>query len=205
VCEISNFSFIINDEIHGSLKPTRGLRQGDPLSPYLFLICAEGLSRLLYNAETTADIAGFRCSMHGPKITHLLFADDSMVFTKASVRDCQSIKSVLSLYACASGQVVNYQKSAMCVSKGVAKRRAIGLARIVGVRLVACHDRYLGLPSFAGRNKKEIFSNVREKVWQKLHGWKNKLFSAGGKEILIKAVVQSVPCILCLCLGFPKD
>ena len=83
---------------------------------------------MLSRAEVTGDVAGFRCFLHGPKITHLLFADDSMIFTKAFERDCNTIKRVLSLYASTLGQVVNYQKSALCVSKGVSRRRAEGLA-----------------------------------------------------------------------------
>ncbi|KAK3188890.1 hypothetical protein Dsin_028451 [Dipteronia sinensis] len=81
----------------------------------------------------------------------------------------------------------------MCVSRGVSYQRADNLACIVGVSLVDCHERYLGLPSFAGRNKKQIFSNIKDRVWSRLRGWQNKLFSAGGKEILLKAVIQSIP------------
>ncbi|KAK3188889.1 hypothetical protein Dsin_028450 [Dipteronia sinensis] len=84
VCSVS-YSFIVNGEVRGDLNPLRGLRQGDLLSPYLFLICADGLSWLLYQEERNGDIAGFRCSKSGPKISHLFFADDSMLFTRASV------------------------------------------------------------------------------------------------------------------------
>ncbi|KAK3195444.1 hypothetical protein Dsin_026754 [Dipteronia sinensis] len=81
------FSFSVNGSVSALLSPSRGLRQGDPLSPYLFLICAEGLSRLIFLAEKREDFTGFRCSRGGPKITHLFFADDSLLFFRASKRD----------------------------------------------------------------------------------------------------------------------
>ncbi|KAK2648729.1 hypothetical protein Ddye_016218 [Dipteronia dyeriana] len=152
------FSHLINGEVYGLMKPSRGLRQGDPLYPYLFLICVEDLSQLLQIVERSRKLMGFQCSRGGPKITHLFFADDSMIFTLAVEKDCQIISQVLNVYEKASGQVVNFQKSAICVSKGVSKHKA--LAQILGVRLVRCHERYLGFPSFAGQNKREMFTNI---------------------------------------------
>ncbi|KAK3183021.1 hypothetical protein Dsin_030307 [Dipteronia sinensis] len=82
---------------------TGNLSQGDPLSPYLFLICAEGLSRLMFKVEGGKDLAGFQCSRWGAKITRLFFADDSMIFRKVLEKDCLSIKNILDCYADASG------------------------------------------------------------------------------------------------------
>ncbi|KAK3217724.1 hypothetical protein Dsin_011694 [Dipteronia sinensis] len=73
------FSFLVNSQIGRSAKPSRGLRQGDPLSPYHFLICEKGLSRLFMEAEGRRDIAGLRYSRGGLNLTHLCFADDSMI------------------------------------------------------------------------------------------------------------------------------
>ncbi|KAK3188794.1 hypothetical protein Dsin_028355 [Dipteronia sinensis] len=182
-----SFSYLINGKICGSLKPFRGLRQGDPLSPYLFLVCAEGLLQLILDAERSGQLVGFRCSRGGPKITHLFFTDDSMIFTRASDKDYRTITKVLEKYVKASSQAINFQKSAMCVSNGVSQNRAINLAQTLGVQLVRCHERYLGLPSFAGQNKKELFANIRDRVWGRVKGWQHKFFSVGGKEVLLKA------------------
>ena len=79
-----SFSFLINGEVCGFLKPSRGLRQRDLLSPYLFLFCAKGLSCLIRKAEASKDIAGFTCSRGGPKISHLFIADDSLLFSRST-------------------------------------------------------------------------------------------------------------------------
>lgn len=78
----------INGTPHGEIKPTRGLRQGDPLSPHLFILCAEGLLALLHKAVQNKSLKGVAASAKGPKISHLFFADDSLIFGKATVQEC---------------------------------------------------------------------------------------------------------------------
>lgn len=99
------YSFQINGQTYGEVVPTRGLRQGDPLSPYLFLICAEGLSALISQAESREDILGLKIARRAPSISHLFFADDSLLFLKASTRSLQSIQEIFWLYSECSGQV----------------------------------------------------------------------------------------------------
>ncbi len=99
-----SYSILINGAPHSFIKPSRGLRQGDPLSPYLFLLCAEGFHSLIHKAQLTGDLKGVSISIRGPKITHLFFADDSLLFSKASVQDCDRIQAILHVYEQASGQ-----------------------------------------------------------------------------------------------------
>ncbi|KAK3227092.1 hypothetical protein Dsin_006954 [Dipteronia sinensis] len=204
-----SFSFLINGEVCGSLKPSRGLRQGDPLSPYMFLICAEGLSSLIRIAVSCGDITGYWCGSTGPLILHLIFADDSLFFANTDEKNCRAIKHILGDYALASGQEVNFSKSALCTSKSVFRAQRMRLANIVGVNLVRYHEKYLGLLSFASRNKKQLLENLKERVWSKISGWKHKLFLAGGKEVLIKEVIQSIPSyamnLFCLPKGLISD
>ena len=79
-----SYSILINGEPHGNIHPSRGLRQENPLSPYLFLLCAERLHSVIKKAESSGDIHGVSLCRGGPKITHLFFADDSLLFTKAT-------------------------------------------------------------------------------------------------------------------------
>jgi hypothetical protein len=98
------YSVMVNGEQKGFIKPGRGLRQGDPLSPYLFLICAEGLSALLRKAERDNLIHGISICRGGPRVSHLFFADDSIIFCNATTLECQALLQLLNTYESASGQ-----------------------------------------------------------------------------------------------------
>lgn len=78
-----SWSVTVNGQHYGFTQPQRGLRQGDPLSPYLFLLCAEGLSSLVKVRERQGLISGVKISRGGPTISHLLFVDDYLIFCKA--------------------------------------------------------------------------------------------------------------------------
>ena len=83
----------INGQPCHLIQPIRGLRQGDPLSPYLFLICAEGLSALLHQATHRKAIKGVAALTWGPRVSYLFFANDSLVFGRASVNDTKEIQT----------------------------------------------------------------------------------------------------------------
>jgi hypothetical protein len=102
-----SYSILINGEPHGYIKPSQGLRQGHPLSPYLFLLCTEGLHSLLQKAKNAGDIHGVSISRSGPKLTHLFFADDSLLFCKATTNEIRCIQDILTEYELALGQQVN--------------------------------------------------------------------------------------------------
>ena len=98
-----SYSILVNGEPHGYIKPSRGLRQGDRLSPYLFLLYAEGLHSLIQKEKIIGTLKGVFISRGGPKITHLFFADDSLLFCKATTDDVNRIQGILSQYEKASG------------------------------------------------------------------------------------------------------
>lgn len=107
-----SFSVIINGTPKGFFHPERGLRQGCPLSPYLFIICTEVFSSLLLQAERKNHISGLRFAKD-VTISHLIFADDSLVFSTASVTECKHLKEIFDRYEKASGQIFNFDKSSM--------------------------------------------------------------------------------------------
>ncbi|BFG35644.1 hypothetical protein CerSpe_219180 [Prunus speciosa] len=185
------YSFLVNGSSCGYLTPSRGLRQGDPLSPYLFILCAQGFSSFLTQAERDGRLQGVSICRGAPPINHLLFADDCYLFARANVRDCGTIKEALSWYEWVSGQQVNLQKSAICFSKNVKRQDQLDLAASLGVSCADHYDKYLGLPMVVGRNKGSSFAHLKERLGKKLFSWKGKLLSSAGKEILIKTVAQA--------------
>jgi hypothetical protein len=99
-----------NSEETEMFVPTRGLRQGDPLSPYLFLLCAEGLSSLLLYEEEVGGIDGVRVCRNAPSVSHLLFADDSLIIMKANMNNATFLQQVLDTYCANFGQLVSVAK-----------------------------------------------------------------------------------------------
>jgi len=98
----------INERPQGHITPTQGLRQGDPVSPYLFLICAKILSALLKKNVDNGLMKGAAAFSRGLEISHLFFTDDSLIFCRATREDCSSLEHVLETYEQASGQQLNW-------------------------------------------------------------------------------------------------
>lgn len=149
----TTFSVNINGSPHGFIQPERGIRQGDPLSPYLFILCAEVLSHMMKRAETQGLIRGIKISNESPSISHLLFADDSLFFCQANAKSCKTIRDILFQYEKASGQQVNTRKSAITFGKRVMDSTKTHLRRLLQIYNDGGCSKYLGLPEQFGRKK----------------------------------------------------
>ena len=199
----ATYYVLINGELHGHITPSRGLRQGDPLSPYLFLLCTEGFHCLLRKAEENGDIRGVSICRSAPKLTHLLFADDSLIFCRAKINECEKLLEILATYEQASGQQINRDKTTLFFSKSTSHQMQASIQAAFGVPVVKQYEKHFGLPSFIGRKKKDSFDNIKQRVWKKLQGWEGKLLSQAGREILIKAVAQALPTYNMSCFKLP--
>lgn len=127
-----SYAFLINGVPRGYLHPSRSLRQWDPLSPYLFLLCVEGLSTLIAKKEHDGLIQGIMICSGTPHINHLIFADDSFLFARATEDECHQIKLILHKYELASGQMINLQKSEVSFSRNVKRNVYDSLASNLG-------------------------------------------------------------------------
>ncbi|GAU45240.1 hypothetical protein TSUD_291240 [Trifolium subterraneum] len=204
-----NYSVLMNYDKVGPIITGRGLRQGGPLSPYLFILVAEGLTSLIHQAVGRGDVHGARICRGAPEVSHLLFANDCFLFCRASVVEVNHLMSILHTYELASGQEINLAKSEVFFSRNLSHaakedlasilgvRHVLGtgiylglpsmigrkdLASILGVRHVLGTGIYLGLPSMIGRSKKAIFSYIKDRIWKKINSWIGRTLSKAGKE-----------------------
>ena len=86
-----SYSILVDAEPKGIITPTRGLRQGNSLSPFLFILCTEGLHGLIKRAARDDEVRGFSLCKRGPKLTYLFFVDDSLLFYRATVEECTKV------------------------------------------------------------------------------------------------------------------
>lgn len=198
-----SFSLVLNGSPGNRFFPSRGLRQGDPLSPYLFLLVSEVLSLNIIKASDNGVIQGIKLSRGCPGLSHLFFADDSLFFLQARPSNCIALKSILDDYCAASGQEVNPLKSSLYFSPNTDHGTRIGCGSIFGIPATCDPGPYLGLPTFWGRSKVDALAYVRDRINHKIAGWKLNLLSQAGREVLIKSVATAVPAYPMSCFLLP--
>jgi ribonuclease HI len=188
-----NYHVLVNFEKVGPIFPGRGLRQEDPLSPYLFILVTEGLTTLIKKSVANGDLHGVQICRGAPSVSHLLFADDCFLFCRSTLSETNHLMNILKTYEEASGQEINLTKSEVFFSRNLTMAAQEDLSRIMGVRHVIGTGKYLGLPSMIGRKKKEVFAFIKDRIWKRINSWRGKALSRAGKEIMIKSVLQAIP------------
>ncbi|XP_074336652.1 uncharacterized protein LOC141673815 [Apium graveolens] len=188
-----SYKFLHNGEEFGHVAPRRGLRQGDPMSPYIYFMYAEGLSSIIRRNKEVGLITGCKIARDALPISHSLFADDCYFFFKANTREANSMKNILHRYADVSGQVVNLTKSAITFSSNTSRESKIAVCNILGVGESGNPSKYIGMPMRIGQNKQAVFSFLVDRVEQKLQTWSVQSVSKAGKVTLLKTAAQSIP------------
>ncbi|XP_060968361.1 uncharacterized protein LOC133035936 [Cannabis sativa] len=187
-----SYSVLMNDTPLKKFKPQRGLRQGDPLSPYIFLLCQEVLSKIIQSQENRGKIHGIRIARAATPISHLMFADDTILFARANTEEATNLMGCLNLYERWSGQVCSRAKSSVLFLNNldIDKRKAI--LQMLTIKQSDGEERHLGNPFVFKRMKKDSFLKLRESMLQKLAGWKMRLLSYAGRLTLIKSVASAM-------------
>lgn len=153
-----SYSFIHNGTVFGNVKPGRGLRQGDPISPYLYILCVEGLSSIIRRHEVVGLVHGYMIARGAPVISHLLFATDCYLFFRATEVEAKIMKSILLRYEKMSGQAINFHKSSATFSPNTISLERQKVCQQLGIKEVTDPGRYLGMPMRIGRKKLKCFS-----------------------------------------------
>ncbi|EOY25454.1 Uncharacterized protein TCM_026877 [Theobroma cacao] len=194
---ISNcwFSLLLNGRTEGYFKFERGLRQGDPISPQLFLIAAEYLSRGLNALYEQYPSLHYSTGVSIP-VSHLAFADDVLIFTNGSKSALQRILAFLQEYEEISRQRINAQKSCFVTHTNVSSSRRQIIAQTTGFNHQLLPITYLGAPLYKGHKKVILFNDLVAKIEERITGWENKILSPGGRITLLKSVLTSLPIYL---------
>jgi hypothetical protein len=195
---------LINGQAHGHIAPSRGIRQGDPLSPYFFILCAKALSSLLQQAGRVGELTGIPISRGDIPVSHLLFADDSLIFCRANRLEWGRVHALLSIYEKASGQKVNQEKTGVFFSKNTKRDVQDQILQGTGLSATQQYERYLSLPDLIGRSRVSTFNELKGRIWKRIHGWQERFLTHAGKEILLKSVIQALPTYTMSVFRLPK-
>ena len=130
------YAIKINGCPRGCIIPSRGIHQGDPLSPYLFLLCVKGLSTLIKALVCNGSMEGIAICRGGPKLSHIYFADDNLIFCKASLAKCDSLQKVLEAYEQVSRQQQNRTKTSLFFSSNTPKEIQEEIKRGFGAQVI---------------------------------------------------------------------
>ena len=160
---------------------------------------------MIKKAMVEGDLHGVVVCRRGPKILHLFFANDSLIFCRASLEECDSLQRIFQVYEAASGQQLNRTKTSLFFNSNTDTSVKEEIKNRFGAQVIKNHEKYLGLPLMVGRNKRNSFNSIKEKLAKKLSGWKEKLLSKVRKEILIKVVAQAIPTYTMSCFKLPDS
>ncbi|XP_049394714.1 uncharacterized protein LOC125859004 [Solanum stenotomum] len=198
------YSICINGQIHGLFQSTRGLKQGDPLSPTLFIIGAEVLSRALNALHSDSSYLGYGLPKWSPNINHMSYADVTILFCSGDKRSIIKMMMVLRRYEEVSGKLINKAKSYFYLHEKTPLIFSIRLRKLTGIRKGEFPMTYLGCTVCYGRKKSSYFEDLMRKVARRILSWQNKFLSFGGNFILINHILQSMPIHLLAALTPPK-
>lgn len=189
-----------------SFSASRGLRQGGPISPYLFVLALERLGHKiqdLVNSNIWKPLT-FGRGRQGPKLSHICFSDDLVFFAEANLDQIQVVKQVKNDFCASSGQKVNLIKSKVFFSKNIIDEKATQLSNELGIEKTENLGNYLGAPLLHQRITKDSVSFILEKMRKKLSSWKSNSLSLAGRVTLAQSCLSCIPNHLMQTVSLPS-
>lgn len=187
------------------IVPSRGIKKGDPISSYLFLICKEGLSALIHDYERRQLLTGIKITRGAPSLSHMFFAADSYIYCKANADMASQINHMLHIYERASDRQINKTKFSVFFSCNTVQKERTMICTLLGFLESSEETIYLELPNIVGRNKKVVFGYLKNCLPERIKGWDKKYLSKGGKELLLKTVSRALPSYAMSIFILPKQ
>eukprot|EP00253_Pinus_taeda_P029331 PITA_29331 len=175
-----------------TFNASRGIRQGDPLSPFLFILAAEGLGRFIKQERAANRIKGLQIWGNNLPLTHQQFVDDIMLFGEPTVREVRHLRRILDLFAEASGLEINKDKSCIFIFNTIDQIKS-HLIRILGFKRGELPTKYLGnVLDFTSKRVKN-WQGVLDKLSNKVANWAFRVLNIAGRVVLAKSVLQAIP------------
>lgn len=140
-----------------------------------------------------------------PAISHLLFADDLIIFSRVLLAEADTINQCMRTYGDWSGQSINYSKSIVLFSKNLVGRTTTSISSILGLGKAPSNSKYLGLPLVLNRSKKVTFADISYKVFNCISGWKSHSLSQAGRGTLLNTVASAIPAYTMSIFSLPKN
>eukprot|EP00253_Pinus_taeda_P024695 PITA_24695 len=200
----SSFSILLNVSPSKTCKPIRGLRQGDPLSPFLFILMMEGLGNVIKAAKAEGKIQGLKLTVNGDDLTHQQFVDDTMLQGTPTVKEALGFKKILKDFTMATGTEVNLTKSKIFFfNTNIAIQR--NLTRILGFQREILPSKYLGVPLTDKPLRKIVWEPIINRLQDRIRKWTNISLNLAGRLVLTKAILQVIPIFILSTLPAPKE
>ena len=173
-------SILVNGGATDLIVPSRWIRQRDPLSPYLFILCMDFLGQLIEEKCNAKLWHPVKASQSGPAFSHLMFADDLLFFARADGTNCSAIRDMLDEFCLLFGQTISEAKFRVYFFPNVDRDARESLCDILGLSSTPFLGKYLGFPFRHPGSSSQDYNFILDRVKQKLAGWKANLLSLVG-------------------------